>query len=65
MTKSLCKVLKFIKSSQRLCQHFNSKVKVSYLILNIVLLHYSFRFPYKYCFLNNLCLCSLFICEQN
>lgn len=32
MTKSLAELLEFVKStSQRLCQNFNSKVKVKYL----------------------------------
>lgn len=67
MTKSLVELFEFIKSSQQLCQHFNSKVKVSYLrvILNITLLRYSFSLAYKHCFLKYLCLCSLFISEQS
>lgn len=66
MTKFLVELFEFIKS-QWLCQHFSSKVKVGYLkvILNITLLHYSFSLAYKHCFLNHLCLCSLFISEQS
>lgn len=55
-------LLEFTQStSQRLCQHFHSKVKVSYFILNVKWLHYSFSLPFKRHFLNCLYLCWLFI----
>lgn len=59
---SFVELLEFTQStSQRLCQHFHSKVKVSYFILNVKLLHYSFSLPFKHHFLNCLYLCWLFI----